>query len=65
MKKVIISKKILIPGSKVSISVLIDYISEGYSLTEFLSDYPWIKRDQIEKTLNELKEKDYPVRYAF
>lgn len=65
MKDVAITKKKLIPGSKVSISVLIDYISEGYSLTEFLSDYPWIKRDQIEKTLNELKEKDYPVRYAF
>ncbi|MFH1535623.1 MAG: DUF433 domain-containing protein [Patescibacteria group bacterium] len=65
MKKETVLKKKLIPGSKVSISVLIDYISEGYSLTEFLSDYPWIKRDQIEKTLNELKEKDYPVRYAF
>ncbi len=65
MKKETTLKKLLIPGSKVSISVLIDYISEGYSLTEFLSDYPWIKRDQIEKTLNELKEKDYPIRYAF
>lgn len=65
MKKEATSEKKLIPGSKVSISVLIDYISEGYSLTEFLSDYPWIKRDQIEKTLNELREKEYPIKYAF
>lgn len=65
MKKETVLKKKLIPGSKVSVSVLIDYISEGYSLTEFLSDYPWIKRDQIEETLNELKMKDYPIRYAF
>lgn len=65
MKKETVLKKKLIPGSKISVSVLIDYISEGYSLTEFLSDYPWIKRDQIEETLNELKKKDYPIRYAF
>ena len=64
MKKKNGSKK-LIPGSKVSVSVLIDYIKEGYALSEFLSDYPWIKRNQVEKTLNELKETNYPKGYAF
>jgi uncharacterized protein (DUF433 family) len=58
-------EKELIPGSKVSIAVLIDYIKEGYSLTEFLSDYPWIKKSNVEKVLDEVKKKDYPARYAF
>lgn len=65
MKKENISKKKIIKGSKVSISVLIDYIREGYSLAEFLSDYPWIKKGNIERALNELKEKDFPAKYAF
>jgi uncharacterized protein (DUF433 family) len=55
----------IIPGSKVSISVLIDYIKDGYSLAEFLSDYPWIKKSSAEKALDELKEKNFPVKYAF
>lgn len=59
------SPKKIIPGSRVSISVLIDYVREGYSLTEFLSDYPWIKRADAKKALDELKQKDYPIRYAF
>ena len=59
------ANKKLIYGSKVSISVLIDYIKEGYSLTEFLSDYPWIKRAYAQKALDELKKKEYPIKYAF
>jgi len=55
----------IIKGSKVSISVLIDYIKEGYSLSEFLSDYPWIKRSDAQKALDELKQKEYPIKYAF
>lgn len=58
-------KKNLVPGSKVSVAVLIDYIKEGYSVAEFLSDYPWIKRENVEKTLNNLKNDKYPLRYAF
>lgn len=64
-KKTVSDKKNLIPGSKISISVLIDYIRDGYSLVEFLSDYPWIKRKDAEKALDEIKEKDFPARYAF
>lgn len=64
MKKALKEKK-LIPGSKVSISVLIDYIREGYSLTEFLSDYPWIEKRDAQKALDELREKEYPIKYAF
>ena len=64
MSKLIKEKK-LIPGSKVSITVLIDYIKEGYSMAEFLSDYPWIKRSNVEKVLDAIKKKDYPAGYAF
>lgn len=65
MTKMKSAKNKLIPGSRVSISVLIDYIREGYPLTEFLSDYPWIKRADAQKALDQLKQKDYPIRYAF
>ena len=65
MTKLKTTSKKLIPGSRVSISVLIDYIREGYSLTEFLSDYPWIRKDNAQKALDELKQKEYPIKYAF
>ncbi len=66
MKNVTIkANKKLVKGSKVSIAVLIDYIKEGYSLSEFLSDYPWIKRTDAQKTLDELKNKEFPSKYAF
>jgi len=58
-------KKKLIPGSRVSVSVLIDYIKDGYSIVEFLSDYPWIKRDNVTKVLDTLKKDKYPSGYAF
>ena len=54
-----------ITGSKVSVSVLIDYIKEGYSMAEFLADYPWIKIGSVQKALNEIKKKDYPHMHAF
>lgn len=66
MKKVIEKKhESFIKGSRVSISVLIDYIKEGYSLSEFLSDYPWIKRSDAQKTLDKLKSNEFPIKYAF
>lgn len=64
-KKTTTLKEKLIPGSRVSISVLIDYIKEGYSLTEFLSDYPWIKKNDAQKALDRLQENEYPIGYAF
>lgn len=57
--------KKIIPGSKVSISVLVDYISEGYTLVDFLSDYPWIKRENAQKVLDRLKSKEFSAGYAF
>ena len=54
-----------IPGSKISVAVLIDYISEGYSLGEFLADYPWINYRDVKKVLGTLKTERYPLQYAF
>lgn len=65
MVKIRKDQKNILKGSRVSISVLIDYIKEGYSLSEFLSDYPWIKRVDAQKALDELKKKEYPIKYAF
>ena len=59
------NNKKIITGSKVSVSVLIDYIKDGYSIAEFLADYPWIKRGSVQKALNEIKKKDYPYIHAF
>ena len=49
------TKTAYINGSRVPISYLIDYIMEGYSLTEFLSAYPWVKKTKAKKALRELK----------
>jgi len=64
MKKIPNSpKKKLVPGSKVPISYLIDYVKEGYNLSDFVSAYPWVKKSNAIKVLNEIK-RDYTSRYA-
>lgn len=57
------SKTPYIKGSRVPVEYLIDYISEGYSLTEFLSAYPWVNRASAKKALEELR-KSYASGYA-
>lgn len=57
------TKTSYIKGSRVPVEYLIDYISEGYSLTEFLSAYPWVKKASAKKALEELK-KSYASGYA-
>lgn len=64
MKKSTDDKKNLVPGSKVPIAYLIDYIKEGYSVVDFLSAYPWIKRTSIEKALDEIKKREFASQYA-
>lgn len=59
-----IPKKDLVPGSKVPIKYLFDYISEGLSISEFLSSYPWIKRENVKKALEEIKKRDFASKYA-
>lgn len=64
MKDISADKKNLVPGSKVPIAYLIDYIKEGYSISDFLASYPWIKRSNVEKALDELKKREFSSRYA-
>ncbi|MBI2008717.1 DUF433 domain-containing protein [Candidatus Amesbacteria bacterium] len=56
--------KNIIKGSKIPITYLIDYIKDGYSITDFLSAYPWIRRTQVETALEDIKQRDFASRYA-
>jgi len=59
------STKHYVPQSRVPIAVLIDYIKEGYGITDFISSYPWITRTQVEKALEEIKTREFSSQYAF
>ena len=63
-KKALNIKRKLIPGSRVPISFLIDYIHNGYSLIDFLADYPWVKKANFLKALDEMKNKSITSQYA-
>ncbi len=54
-----------IPKSKIPIAYLIDYIKEGYTVSDFLSSYPWLKRENIEKALDEIKQREFTATHAF
>jgi uncharacterized protein (DUF433 family) len=43
-------------GTRVPAQALIDYLEEGKSLEEFLSDYPTVHRDQATAVLEEMKK---------
>ena len=58
------SKKNLVPGSKIPIAFLIDYIKEGYSIKDFLTNYPWVKKASVQKALDEVKKRDFTSQYA-
>ena len=55
----------LIPGSKIPIAYLLDYIKDGYSISDFLSSYPWIKRVDVVKALEEIKSREFTATHAF
>lgn len=55
----------LIPGSKIPIAYLLDYLKEGHTIDEFISSYPWIKRNKIKQALDEIKNREFTARYAF
>ena len=57
-------KENYVPGSKIPLAFLIDYIKDGYTISDFLSSYPWIKRTNVQKALDELKRKAPASRYA-
>ena len=45
-----------VPGSRIPISYLMDYIKDGLTISEFLSSYPWLKRKNVEEALDEIKK---------
>ena len=57
--------KKLIPKTRIPIAFLIDYIKDGLNMSDFLASYPWIHRKDVEKALEEIKQKEYTSRYAF
>lgn len=65
MKKPAASKNKFVPGTRIPISFLIDYIIEGYTIDEFMSAYPWVKKSNIKKSLREFQKKEYPLSNAF
>ena len=57
-------KESLVPGSKVPIKFLLDYFKHGYSISDFLSAYPWIKKRNVEKAIEEIKSRDFAASNA-
>ena len=43
-------------GTRVPIKNLTDYLAGGYTLEEFLDDFPTVKREQAEGLLEQMKE---------
>lgn len=54
----------LIKGSKIPIAFLLDYLKEGYTIYDFISAYPWVKKEKVEKALDEVKKRDFAARHA-
>lgn len=65
MSKRISVKKNLIPKNGIPIAYLLDYIKEGLTISDFLSSYPWVKRKDVEKALEEIKKREFTSQYAF
>lgn len=57
-------KKNLVPKSRIPISYLLDYIKEGLAISDFIASYPWIKRKDVEKALEEIKKREFTSQYA-
>jgi len=64
MKSKVVAKKNLVPGSKIPIAYLIDYIKEGYSISDFISSYPWVKESSIKRALDEIKRREFTASNA-
>ena len=59
------TKKNLVPKSRIPISYLLDYIKEGLTISDFIASYPWVKRKNVEKALEEIKKREFTSQYAF
>jgi len=59
------NNKNLVPKSRIPISYLLDYIKEGLTISDFIASYPWIKKKDVEKALEEIKKREFTSQYAF
>lgn len=64
LKKKTTIKKDLVPGSKIPLVFLLDYLKEGLSITDFIASYPWIKRKDVEKAFDKIKKRDFASSHA-
>lgn len=66
MKKKISSKtnETFIRGTRIPVSYLFDYFKEGLTITDFLSSYPWVKKEDVINALEDIKGKS-TSKYAF
>ena len=58
------SKKNLVPGSRIPIAYIIDYLKEGYSISDFIASYPWVKERNIKRALDEIKTREFTAANA-
>ncbi len=58
------STKNLVPKSKIPIAFLIDYIKDGLTVSDFISSYPWLKKNDVENALEEIKKREFTSGYA-
>ncbi len=56
--------KNVIPKSKIPIAYLLDYLKEDYKISDFIASYPWLKRKDIEKALEEIKKREFTSSYV-
>ena len=59
MKVISTQDKNLVPGSKIPIKFLLDYIKGGYSISDFISSYPWVAKRNVIKAIDEIKARDF------
>jgi len=63
MKKKTTNKN-LVPKSRIPIAYLLDYVKKGFTVSDFIASYPWLKRKNIEKALDEIKKREFTVSNA-
>lgn len=60
----VFNKKNLVPKSRIPIAYLLDYIKEGLTISDFIASYPWVKKKDVEKALEEIKKREFTSQYA-
>jgi len=54
-----------IKGSRIPITYFFNYIKKGYSMSDFLSAYPWIQKKDVINKIDEFEKNEVIAKYAF